>query len=261
MAAEDLPAPPPANLDAYFRDLGERLGMQDYLAGAAERLAVTAALIEGQLDGAATAAHLVDLGAFPGALSLYARERLGVPRVSAVTLASSDAFTGLMEARGVEVLQADLERRPTALPAASADVVLFCEVLEHLLHPHAVLREIRRLLRPGGLLVASSPNLGALRFRLRLLAGLPILDPLPDDALEGGDEAAASYRPHVRTYLLSEADALFAGAGFRRVALRWCEHTLHRPGAVAWVRRQLRRAVTAWVPPLRDTWVMALRPT
>src|SRR4051812_1106607 len=44
-------------------------------------------------------------------------------------------------------------------PDASFDVVLFCEIIEHLLRdPVAVLREIRRVLRPGGTLIMTTPN-------------------------------------------------------------------------------------------------------
>ena len=44
-------------------------------------------------------------------------------------------------------------------PDGAFDVVLFCEVLEHLLmDPLAVLREIHRVLRPNGALVLSTPK-------------------------------------------------------------------------------------------------------
>ncbi len=44
------------------------------------------------------------------------------------------------------------------LAAASVDMVLLVEVLEHLAAPLAVLREIRRVLRPGGGLFLTTPN-------------------------------------------------------------------------------------------------------
>jgi 2-polyprenyl-3-methyl-5-hydroxy-6-metoxy-1,4-benzoquinol methylase len=45
----------------------------------------------------------------------------------------------------------------SALPAASFDVVLCSEVIEHLPDPAAALRGLRRLLAPGGALVLSTP--------------------------------------------------------------------------------------------------------
>ncbi|HEX3660345.1 MAG TPA: class I SAM-dependent methyltransferase [Acidobacteriaceae bacterium] len=46
----------------------------------------------------------------------------------------------------------------TALPAGSFDCVLFNDVLEHMLAPEAALRYARSLLAPGGVVVASIPN-------------------------------------------------------------------------------------------------------
>ncbi|NOT09021.1 MAG: class I SAM-dependent methyltransferase [Gemmatimonadales bacterium] len=57
--------------------------------------------------------------------------------------------------------------RPTTLEAAqiapqSVDVVTLWEVIEHLPDPRATLAAIRRVLRPGGLLVLSTPDAGSL---------------------------------------------------------------------------------------------------
>ncbi len=48
--------------------------------------------------------------------------------------------------------------RASALPAASVDVVLCTEVIEHIAESRAALAGIRRLLRPGGVLVLSTPQ-------------------------------------------------------------------------------------------------------
>lgn len=80
--------------------------------------------------------------------SRAARERLGADRV----------LTG-----GTELL-------PTFRPG-SFDVVLFADVLEHLVDPGAALRDARRLLAPHGHVVASIPNVAHGDVRLLLLAG------------------------------------------------------------------------------------------
>jgi 2-polyprenyl-3-methyl-5-hydroxy-6-metoxy-1,4-benzoquinol methylase len=49
--------------------------------------------------------------------------------------------------------------RSSGLPAASADVVLCSEVIEHLHDPSQLLAEIRRILAPGGTAVVTTPNL------------------------------------------------------------------------------------------------------
>jgi 2-polyprenyl-3-methyl-5-hydroxy-6-metoxy-1,4-benzoquinol methylase len=56
----------------------------------------------------------------------------------------------------VTVVQDDV-RRP-ALPSASFDVVLCTEVIEHIHESRAALAGMRRLLRPGGVLLLSTPQ-------------------------------------------------------------------------------------------------------
>jgi 2-polyprenyl-3-methyl-5-hydroxy-6-metoxy-1,4-benzoquinol methylase len=55
------------------------------------------------------------------------------------------------------------------LDDASADAVLALEIMEHLENPKFFLREISRVLRPGGTLVLSTPNIVNLRSRFRFL--------------------------------------------------------------------------------------------
>jgi SAM-dependent methyltransferase len=54
------------------------------------------------------------------------------------------------------ILQADLEHLPYR--SAAFDVVFLNEVLEHVPDEAAALREVRRVLQPGGLLIILSPN-------------------------------------------------------------------------------------------------------
>lgn len=73
---------------------------------------------------------------------------------------------------GIETNWADLDQ-PLEVPDASFDVVVAGELLEHLRDPQALVAEIRRVLRPGGTLVASVPNAYRLKGRLRFLFGRP----------------------------------------------------------------------------------------
>ena len=60
---------------------------------------------------------------------------------------------------GVSVVEAAFP--PAPLPDGSFDVVRLHHVIEHLHDPRAALREIFRLLAPGGLAMVTTPNLGA----------------------------------------------------------------------------------------------------
>jgi SAM-dependent methyltransferase len=61
----------------------------------------------------------------------------------------------------------DICNRNTALPDGSFDFVVCTEVLEHVLQPFAAAAELRRLLRPGGLLFVTVP------FNFRIHGPLP----------------------------------------------------------------------------------------
>lgn len=62
---------------------------------------------------------------------------------------------------------ADLCQNNDKIPACRFDIVVCTEVLEHVLNPFAAISEIRRVLKPGGLLLASSP------FNFRIHGPLP----------------------------------------------------------------------------------------
>jgi SAM-dependent methyltransferase len=65
---------------------------------------------------------------------------------------------------GSEVLTGTLES--IRFPDQAFDVVTLWEVIEHLSDPMITLQEIRRILRPGGQLVLSTPDAGSLAARV-----------------------------------------------------------------------------------------------
>jgi SAM-dependent methyltransferase len=70
----------------------------------------------------------------------------------------------------VQLIEADLEEGLPALECAF-DYVLCADILEHLRRPEVLLADLRKVLRPGGGLIASLPNSGNIYFRLNVLAG------------------------------------------------------------------------------------------
>jgi SAM-dependent methyltransferase len=65
---------------------------------------------------------------------------------------------------GVDVRPGTLES--LQFPDATFDVVTMWEVIEHLPDPRTTLAEVKRILRPGGRLVLSTPDAGSLAARL-----------------------------------------------------------------------------------------------
>lgn len=78
------------------------------------------------------------------------------------------------------VWQVDLDRADLPVPSEHYDTVTCIEVLEHLYDPDHALREIARVLPPGGRTVITVPNLAYWRYRLELVWGRvpqPATDP------------------------------------------------------------------------------------
>jgi SAM-dependent methyltransferase len=102
---------------------------------------------------------------------------------------------------------------------ACADAVLFSEVIEHLVDPDAALDEIRRVLRPGGHLMLSTPNLAAWYNRALLLAGVqPVFSEVSLRAIHGrpGTEVVG----HLRLYTARALREFVAASGFEIVEVK-----------------------------------------
>lgn len=70
-------------------------------------------------------------------------------------------------------------------PDGFFDGVTLLAVLEHVFDPYAVIREVHRVLRPGGELVVDVPNVASFTNRIRILFGrLPVTS--ADPGWDGG---------------------------------------------------------------------------
>jgi len=70
-----------------------------------------------------------------------------------------------------EVITGDVENVKLPWPSQSFDAFILSEVLEHLVDPWAVLRNLRPLMKPDALVFASTPNISHYSIVLMLLRG------------------------------------------------------------------------------------------
>jgi SAM-dependent methyltransferase len=102
----------------------------------------------------------------------------------------------------------DLESDPVPLPDDSVDLVLCLEVLEHFVFdPMHALKEINRILKPGGTLFLSTPNLASWKAAMSVLTGY--------SPLTYGKYSASRQRGtiHVREWVPGELEILCRAAG------------------------------------------------
>lgn len=142
-----------------------------YLHSHAERLS----WLVKQVQQTGRAGEVLDAGSYPGHTTL-ALHSLGY-RVTALNpvmegYASWEPYRASMELRDIPLLSVDLEREYLPGSGEQYDQVVFSEVIEHLpFNPFHAMAELCRVLRPGGLLWLSTPNIACARYIFRLLRG------------------------------------------------------------------------------------------
>jgi len=111
----------------------------------------------------------------------------------------------------IPFMQCDITK---GLPFAdgSFDICLFLEVIEHLKNPYAVMQELKRILKPNGTLILSTPNILNLKSRFRyFFEGAyeffrePPLDRANNYKERGFNLHIVPYRYHELEYLLDNS--------------------------------------------------------
>lgn len=167
---------------------------------------------------------MLDIGTHEGEFAARVAERVGASRVAGIDFI--EEHLAAAKARGIEVVCANIDE---GLPYADGefDLVHANQVIEHVRRSDVFLREVRRVLRPGGLALISTNNLaswhnvGALALGYQpmpahvsdeVIVGNP-LDPHRGWSHEDG-------RAHLRLFTGRALIELCAVHGLERVAVR-----------------------------------------
>lgn len=104
----------------------------------------------------------LDIGSGTGALIQLMKEHF--PELETSVCDYSDEF---MKIPGQKVETVDLNHGTLPYKENSFDLITFTEVAEHLENHHTIIREIYRVLKPGGMLVMTTPNILNIKSRIR----------------------------------------------------------------------------------------------
>ena len=132
------------------------------------------------------------------------------------------------------------------LPDAAFDVVHAAEIIEHLLDPDLLVDEAARVLRPGGHVVITTPNLQAWFNRVLFVAGVqPIFHETSTRSTQVGAGPLArlktDHRPvgHLRLYNRTALLDLLRRSGFTPVRVRGARYH-DVPRALSWLDGAVR---------------------
>jgi SAM-dependent methyltransferase len=118
-----------------------------------------------------------------------------------------DFFTGKERSLDLDYHYFNIEGTRFPFRDAEFDVVLFCEIIEHLFaDPLSVLKEIKRVLKPGGTLILTTPNAARLENVAKMIAGINVYHPYSG--------YWGPYGRHNREYTLLEIIELLDHCGF-----------------------------------------------
>lgn len=105
--------------------------------------------------------RVLDCGAWNGWFLSY-----NVPAIRQRIALDFDAhFAKDLRAQGIDFVLADMERGGIPLATDSLDIVAMTSTLEHLNCPEKIAKEIRRILKPGGVAFITVPDIMKYKFR------------------------------------------------------------------------------------------------
>lgn len=83
----------------------------------------------------------------------------------------------LASKRGLKVKECDIEKKPFPYPSDYFDIVILGDVIEHIFDTDGLLEKCKRVLKKGGKLIITTPNVASLARRIMLLLGInPFLE-------------------------------------------------------------------------------------
>lgn len=163
-------------------------------------------------------AQLLDLGCGYGRFTLRAGKTIGSKGLHGVEIV--DEKIDKARERGIDVRKGDLNQK-LPFQNESFDVIIASHIIEHLDNTDTFVKEIYRVLKPGGYLIIATPNLAACANILFLLFGKqPSIAEVSDHALVGtwsprGKSVDRTGPAHRRIFTTGALRELLEHYGFR----------------------------------------------
>jgi 2-polyprenyl-3-methyl-5-hydroxy-6-metoxy-1,4-benzoquinol methylase len=200
--------------------------MEDLFRGSIDRFCEIAVRLS-------CAKRVLDVGAGQGLLLSFLTE-LG-HECHALDVKNQPSMYPDTYGKGITFQLCNVEADAIPYPEESFDAVVCCQVLEHFSHSHLpAVREMRRVLRPGGVLEIDVPNVASFRNRVRLLRGKHITYDYAEHYIHATPilYKGMSYYPlrHNREFTKGDLELLLHASGFQRYEVSFLKSRRYREG-------------------------------
>lgn len=172
--------------------------------------------------------RLLDVGCGDGAVTVELMQSMGAKEAFGVDIAPEAVSAA--SRRGISASCLDVDSEDLPFEDSYFDVVYCGEIIEHVFDPGHFLIQVRRVLRPGGLCVLTTPNLAGWPNRLALLLGFQPYPMAVSPNHEGagklflrGEEGQWG---HIRVFTLRALKELIRWHGFAILSVKGCPVTV-----------------------------------
>ena len=174
-----------------IHELNNEIGLGEYGVISAHRYKIALEYIKEECQ---ESKRICEIG--PGGVIAYI-SRFSMANTNAIVSPREDHWNEIFKEFNIKLSTWDLNSKLDNIELyESFDCIIFLETLEHLNRwPEKVIDDIHKLLKPGGVLLMSTPNLVRVSNRIRMLLGRPPSNPFKYS--ESGEH-------HVREFTLSE---------------------------------------------------------
>jgi len=194
----------------YWGAVIDRTHVEKYLFASRRRFRL---LFEEVERIARRGARVCEIGPAYG-VTLLGLQRRGF-QVCAAEMPESMLYCWALRHAGVQIEPWDIHKTEAPYAPGSIDVVICSEVVEHLqINLRAAVRKLAALVRPGGNLVVTTPNLYSLPHLVRIVRGINIVEDFGDEAVQKNGVVIDS-RAHPREATMRELIEAVRLAGFR----------------------------------------------
>lgn len=185
---------------------------------------------------------ILEIGSFPCHLT-YCVKRLGYPVIGLDI--NPKRVENFIKRHNLIVKECNIENEKIPFNDNSFDLIIFSEIFEHLrIDPISTLKEINRIVRPGGIMMLTTPNLYSLGKIILFNLGKGFNNPYKEfEKLH-----TVGHMGHIREYSTKEIKQFLENTGFKVVKVKYKVYNKSHRKIVGPILDLCYRIIPKWRP-------------